>query len=816
MTSPLRRLLLACLAAILAGCEAFARPIGPPPLEAPPTTPSPVAEVEFVMTTAAASGASFVLRIVDEVSGLANHFTDVPMQASPDGSWRTTLTPPVGSVLRYLYHRSAPAPADETTAYGDPIRYRLAVVGGSMVVQDIVAAWPDAPYSGPSGRIVGQLTETGTATALQDILVTAGGVRAFTDGEGRFRLEDLPPGLHNFAALSPSGAHLPVQQGAIVAADSATPAVLSLDPALPVRVSFEVTVPPDTPPGAEVRVIGDVHGLGNTFADLPGGQNVDILTSLPLIMVDATHYLALTTLYAGTDLHYKYTLGDGYWNAERSAQGEPLTRRVSIPAQESLTLSDVVSTWHGTSGGSLVFRMTAPASTPSTDRVSIQFATSEWTTPLPMWPTIPGEWTYTLHNPVTAAPSLRYRYCRNQQCGSADDVDTAGPTSEGRTAVPGAAPVDAVQEWDMWDPASGGATVIAPEILPRQGFEAGFEVLTPFPSLGTSQMQFAMAEMAAGGATTIALTPAWTVGPIAATPRMEFDPSLAPFVGDLLRQAETARASGLAVALHPRFATAGGDIAAWWSDSPRHGSWWSVWYELYRSFILTYAAAAEKAGAVKLILGGAEVAPALPGGALSDGSPSGAPADAEGRWRSLLEEVRSTFHGRLAWEVDYGSSLQGLPPFLDAVDEVHVLWHAPLGEAVDLGPEEMQTEAYKLLDTFLLSEGAIEGMPLVLTVEYLSINGAATGCAPLPDGSCRAPSGFDSGAIVDPDLAVDLAEQSAAINAVLLAAYGRESVHGFYVRGFHPAVALQDKSTSVRGKPAQQMLGYWYVRLTGR
>ena len=57
---------------------------------------------------------------------------------------------------------------------------------------------------------------------------------------------------------------------------------------------------------------------------------------------------------------------------------------------------------------------------------------------------------------------------------------------------------------------------------------------------------------------------------------------------------------------------------------------------------------------------------------------------------------------------------------------------------------------------------------------------------------------------------------SAAINAVLLAAYGRETISGFYVAGFHPAVALQDKSTSVRGKPAQQMLGYWYPRITGR
>jgi hypothetical protein len=166
--------------------------------------------------------------------------------------------------------------------------------------------------------------------------------------------------------------------------------------------------------------------------------------------------------------------------------------------------------------------------------------------------------------------------------------------------------------------------------------------------------------------------------------------------------------------------------------------------------------------------------------------------------------------------MDFGAALRGKPSFLDAVDDLHIAWHAPLGQDDDLTSDAMQAEAYRLLDTLLLNESSLQGRPLFLSVEYLSVNGGATGCAPAPDGSCRPPSSFDSGAVVDPDLPVDLAEQSAAINAVLLAAYGRETIHGFYVAGFHPAVALQDKSTSIRGKPAQQMLGYWYPRLTGR
>jgi len=41
-------------------------------------------------------------------------------------------------------------------------------------------------------------------------------------------------------------------------------------------------------------------------------------------------------------------------------------------------------------------------------------------------------------------------------------------------------------------------------------------------------------------------------------------------------------------------------------------------------------------------------------------------------------------------------------------------------------------------------------------------------------------------------------------------------VTGFYARGYNPAVAQQDRSASVNGKPAQDVLRYWYPRITGR
>jgi len=232
--------------------------------------------------------------------------------------------------------------------------------------------------------------------------------------------------------------------------------------------------------------------------------------------------------------------------------------------------------------------------------------------------------------------------------------------------------------------------------------------------------------------------------------------------------------------------------------------------------VLTYAALAERAGVDKLVIGGPEVAPALPGGLLADGSPSGAPFDAEARWLALIEEVRQRFLGRVAFEIEFGRTLQAPPDFLDAVDQVHVYWHVPLGEGRGLTSEEMQAAAFAALDGSLLAEPNLKVMPIFLSVEYLSVDGGAAGCAPSADRSCRPPESFDAGADPDPDLAVDLEEQSQALNAVILAAYARETVQGFYARRYYPPVALHDKSASVNGKPASQMLAYWFTRISGR
>jgi len=536
------------------------------------------------------------------------------------------------------------------------------------------------------------------------------------------------------------------------------------------------------------------------------------------VRVDATHALLLTQLRAGTDLRYKYTLGDGLWNAERDANGGFVTRQLIVPEQGPI-VQDSVASWRSPAYAGLTFHVSVPANTPASDTISIQFNPFTWFEPIPMWKDADGTWTYVLNGPLDFGGPLAYRYCRNLQCGSADDIDTAGPLSTGRSVTPSAEPqtlADTVREW-QWLPQETlpPTDVVAPAIAARTGFAVGYELLPAYRPSWSGLMPAALAEMAARGANAVIFTPTWTLQVNRPLPILGLDPTQAPFGGDLLGFAAEAAKHGMQVGLRPRLSPAYGSLADWWAGGARDAAWWAVWFEAYRSFILTQARLASEAGATTLILGGPEIAPALPAGILADGTSSGAPADADARWRTLIGEVRAVFSGKVGFELDLGETLQAPPTFLDAVDEVHLAWHAPLTPGGLANVQSMQATAAGLLDRVVLAEPSLASKPIVVHVVYASVEGGASDCPPAADGSCRAASEFDLGAIVDPDLAVDLTAQAQAYNALLLEFSGRSAISGFFARGDYPMAALLDKSASPHGKPAQDVLTFWYPKLTG-
>ncbi|MFZ6027485.1 MAG: glycoside hydrolase family 113 [Chloroflexota bacterium] len=756
------------------------------------------------------SGEALYLTVLDEVSGLAFNSRRYAMNPDDERHFTVILPFAVGSVIRYRYVRQGETMAQEHYSDGRPVRYRMAYVTGPGIIDDIVSRWTDTLFGGQVGRLTGEVLDRQTGYPVPGLLIAAGGAQTITAADGTFRIEGLPAGKHNLVAYALDGAYHTFQQEALIAPDAGTPAPIKMVAAKLVTVSFHVTVPADTPAGAVLRLAGNLLQTGNTFADLNGGLStvaarMPVFTHLP----DGRYTLVLQ-LPAGTDLRYKYTLGDGLWSAEMKSDGAFQLRQLIVP-EKDIVVNEAVETWTG-GRQPIRFEVSAPT-TPDGQDVSIQFNPGfSWMEPIPMWPLGNHRWLFVLTGPLNLLGEIGYRYCREDQCGKADDIRTPGSDSPPLEVLPvGAQPLvrnDVVENW-AWDAPPRPPVVPGISILPRADrFVAGVEFLPAYDPTWQPNWVWAVQSVLGLHANWLLLSPTWTF-------TRPNPPLLEPLAGqdipwrEVLDLALQTRAAGLDVAIvaTPRFPM---EPSIWWQNAARDFSWWVTWFDQYRTYALHHADLAQQTGAGALILGGETLAPALPGGKLADGAASGVPADAERRWRTLLGEVRERYDGQVVWALAYPKGVQTPPPFLDAVDAVEVLWMAPLTSHKTATQAEMETEAGRLLDANLQPFQQQLGKPVWLGIGYPSADGGAMGCVAAAAGGCLSMDALARLQEDVPDVSLDMQEQVDAYAAMLAAIEIRPWIGGVISRGFFPPLPLQDKSSSVYGKPAAGILWFWY------
>ncbi len=781
-------------------------------------TPAPRAEVTFTvqLPEALLPGEALALSVVDEVTGLALNAVDYQMTPLDAVTYSSTLAIPDRAVIRYRYVRLGGGRILEDTNTDAAIRYRLLLVNGPTQIVDTVNSWADRPVNTISGNIYGTVVNTETGAPIPDIMVTAGGVQIQTDSAGRFELPGLRGGTHNLVAYALDGMFETFQQGATVGGNQATPVEVRMKPAPLVSVLFIVSVPGSTQRSVPIRIAGNLLQLGNTFADLRGGlstvaDRMPVLTPLP----DGKYSVSLF-LPAGADIQYKYTMGDGFWNAEFTSEGRYVTRQFIVPNQNT-TINDAVQSWQAGPNAPILFDVTVPPNTPPGDIIYIQFNPYGWTQPIPMSSIGTNRWAYKLFGPLNLVGSIGYRYCRNAQCGSADDSQTAGETAHGRNVSPSIVPqdlIDTVSSW-TWPQQAGSATLVATNIPPRGlGFMAGVEFQSAYePNLPTLNSP-AFQNIQALGANWVNLTPSWTYSDNNPLIFSEL-PGRDAFWTDTITSVAQARAINLNVALFPQahFTTNANEF---WKNAPRDPAWWGNWFDHYRAYAVHFADLANLSGAQALILGGDWIAPALPNGKLADGNPGGVPADAEARWKNILAEVRQHFRGSVLFALPY-TNIDVTPPVnvLKDTDGVYLLWFAKLSSSASPNKSEMLAEAGKLLDNNIAPVQSQVGKPFIIALSYPSSSSSATGCIPNGSGGC-----LDWTALSRPNADIttvnlDLLQQVDIYDAMFNAVNARSWVSGFVSRGYYPPAALQDKSASIHGKPAADLLWYWFPRLLG-
>jgi hypothetical protein len=201
---------------------------------------------------------------------------------------------------------------------------------------------------------------------------------------------------------------------------------------------------------------------------------------------------------------------------------------------------------------------------------------------------------------------------------------------------------------------------------------------------------------------------------------------------------------------------------------------------------------------------------------LADGSPSGVPGDAEVRWQNLIAEVRLHFRGSVMFALPYDTGVVAAPTnILRNADMVYLLWFAKLSDQPNPNKANMLAEAGRLLDTNVAPVQTQVNKPFLVGLSYPSATYSATGCIPDGGGGCLYWSALSRPNADLNTVSVDLQQQADIYDAVFNAVNARSWVGGLVSRGYFAPAALQDKSASIHGKPAADLLWYWFPRLLG-
>lgn len=766
---------------------------------------------EVVIPSSLPENTRMQVEVLDDVTGLAFNPSRIDMVQKDARTFYAKSSSTLHSIVKYRYLKVDQTTSTELDSKGQQVRFRVLIVDAPVVVNDIVAGWQDEPYKDAVGTVEGQLVEKANNTPLPNQLVTIQGIQAITASDGSFTLTGVTPGLHNLTVIALDGAYQPLQQGAVVSENAVTPVNVGLEKRKTVNVTFEVRLPEGETPISDLKMATSLYPLGNLYADVYSGNSM-VSADLPTMQKTSSGvYRLQLSLPVGAYFTYKYTLGDGFWNGELTKEGSFKLREIVIPEKDTVQ-RDLIDSFRLPNSAPVTFNVHVPDGLPAEEAVSIQFNPFGWMAPMPMVKTGERTWSFILYNPQNYFSQISFRYCRNTVCDLTREEDT-GNSAEDRHFTPAVIAQNiqsSVTAWHMYQPAQTATTVTtaAEGMQPRTDFLIGYEIDTYSGGLLRSAENSLFASISSTGANWVILDPSWTAQvdrtvPIAPIPGSDF---LWP---DLLQIVQNARTNGLSVALFPQL--------RFTADSQEYqaliaGESGSIqkWMDAYRHFILQNADAANIAGASALILGdpGVVTSKTLPNQTQVQGEMPAMVSD--NQWQQLIQEVRSRYSGAIIAAVSLVPGQTSLPAWVSDVDAVYLLIRP------EMSAEEAMSFAtvYKAIDTYLEEEVK----PMVTDAGKTALVGLSVPSVTTAYQGCSA-EGVDCSlnrSSIGLDTNLDLDMQAQFTNAVILSASSKTWLGGFFSRQYQEAGSLQDTSDSVRGKPANDVLWYWYHFLSGK
>lgn len=762
----------------------------------------PKAEVVFEVTLPEplSEDSKMVLEVLDDVTGLYFNSSRFEMAAKDDLTYFIRVPFTISSEVKYRYIKSGSNSEYEYNAENQQVRFRILRVDGPQVVQDIISTWIGQSFTGAQGRIRGQVIDKANNAPIPNLLVCAGGLQTITSSDGTFLLEGLRPGVHNLVIYSMDGAYATFQQGALIANGGVTPVLVYIEKRDTTEVTFTATLPADIDHSLPVRFVSNLQNIGNAYADLSAGSAGAADSYPEMKKVSGNTYAIKISLPIGAFIRYKYSLGDGFWNAELNNDGKFIVRDL-IVEDSNHNQTDKVATFTVQEIAPISLSVQVPETTPSTEQIYLQLNPFSWMEPLPMVSSGEQVWNYTIYNPIHLLGAVDYRFCRNGYCEIANGA-VAGNTSFQGSVDPQTI-TKVITDWSNLDSQTETVALVTEggPSQPRPEFMAGIELAPVYSASWDASVDQGLEAAYSMGGDWVMFSPSWTASQ-STLPCLEAVPGKDFLWNELQEMNNHIVMNQQATILFP-VVNYTQSYEEFWNSSIKNTAWWNAWYENYQRFILSNADLANILGIHAMILGDPSVISSMDGGILPNGDLSNVPSDADARWRQLVSDVRARYKGNLIGVAVIDSGQEFIPEWLDSVDAIYVIFSPALTDIENSDVSQLRTQFDTLLNEKVKPIAEKFEKPILLGISYPSNLLASDGYTLSSQNRLTEPLGISG---IEKNLQV----QARIYNAAILSASSVDWIDGFFSRGYYPYISLQDASSSIYKKPAADILWFWY------